>query len=160
MSSQSKRARQKAQRTQATLARAERKKSQLWREGAPGRKLREEQRRILETAKLAEKLRLIEQRERDKAVLAARKAERERQKGQARERRAQMRMNRRTGKIEAVTRPDGKPLSECFEGKITSIATMLNGKVVATRENKPPVIVDLQTGRVEEVPSPNGGTQQ
>lgn len=114
MSSQSKRARQKLQATRATLTRAERRKSQLWREGAPGRKLREEQRRILETAKLAEKLRLIEQRERDRTTLAARKVERERQKEQAKTRRAQMRMNRHTGKIE----------------------------------------------KVEEVPSPNGGTRQ
>lgn len=102
MSSQSKRARQKLQATQATLTRAERRKSQLWREGAPGRKLREEQRRILETAKLAEKLRLIEQKEKDRVALQARKQQRERQKEQAKTRRAQMRMNRHTGKIEKV----------------------------------------------------------
>lgn len=109
MSSQSKRARQKSQRLQATLTRAERKKSTLWREGAPGRKLREEQRRILETAKLAEKLRIIAKKEQDRIALIARRKLREQQKEQAKARRASMRMNRRTGRIEAATPQDGKP---------------------------------------------------
>lgn len=101
MSSQSKRARQKSQRQQSTLTRAERKRSTLWREGAPGRKLREEQRRILETAVRAEKLRLIAKKEEERLALQARRKVRELKKQQARERRASMRMNRKTGRIEA-----------------------------------------------------------